>query len=477
MGILAGCAMTSGTDDALFALSPLDGRYRARTAPLGELLSEYGLIHARVRVELAWFRALAAARDIPECPALTSAAAGTLDAIERDFDAQAAARVKAIEATTNHDVKAVEYYLKERFAAVPELAGAGEFLHFACTSEDINNLAWGLILLEARREVLLPAMTCIVTMLGELARRCADLPMLARTHGQAATPTTLGKELAVFAARLERGCRRFEAVALSGKLNGATGNYNAHHVACPQVDWPALSRKVVEELGLDWLALSTQIEPHDGVAELLDALAGCNTVMIDLCRDLWSYIGFGYFRQRLVEGEIGSSTMPHKVNPIDFENAEGNLGLANALARHLAGKLPISRMQRDLTDSTAQRALGTVFGHSLVAYAAIERGLGKLEVTRERLAEDLDAHWEVLGEAAQTLMRKYGVEKPYETLKAATRGKALNRDTWQGVVAELPLPAEARKALEALTPSAYIGLAAELVREYCPGAEPGSGDA
>ncbi|MGH8225670.1 MAG: adenylosuccinate lyase [Gammaproteobacteria bacterium] len=469
--------MTSGTDDALFALSPLDGRYRARSAPLGELLSEYGLIRARVQVELAWFRALAAAADIPECPALTPAAAKTLDAIERDFDAQAAARVKAIEATTNHDVKAVEYYLKERFASVPELAAAGEFLHFACTSEDINNLAWGLILRETRRDVLSPAFARIVATLGKLARRCADLPMLARTHGQPATPTTLGKELAVFAARLDRGRKRFDAVALSGKLNGATGNYNAHCVAYPGTNWPTLSRKVVEGLRLDWLALSTQIEPHDNVAELLDALAGCNTVLIALCRDLWNYIGFGYFRQRLVEGEIGSSTMPHKVNPIDFENAEGNLGLANALARHLADKLPISRMQRDLTDSTAQRALGTVFGHSLVACAAIERGLGKLEVAPERLAEDLDAHWEVLGEAAQTLMRKHGVEKPYETLKTATRGKALNRDTWQNVVATLPLPAAARKELEALTPSAYIGLAAELVRDYCPDSKPDSGNA
>ncbi|MGH8225854.1 MAG: adenylosuccinate lyase [Gammaproteobacteria bacterium] len=469
--------MTSGTDDALFALSPLDGRYRARSAPLGELLSEYGLIRARVQVELAWFRALAAAADISECPALTPAAAKMLDAIEHDFDAQAAARIKAIEATTNHDVKAVEYYLKERFEPVPELAQAGEFLHFACTSEDINNLAWGLLLQQARRDVLSPALARIAATLAELARHCAELPMLARTHGQPATPTTLGKELAVFAARLERGRRRFDTVALSGKLNGATGNYNAHRVAYPKADWPALSRQVVEELGLDWLALTTQIEPHDNVAELLDALAGCNTVLIALCRDLWSYIGFGYFRQRLVEGEIGSSTMPHKVNPIDFENAEGNLGLANALARHLADKLPISRMQRDLTDSTAQRALGTVFGHSLVACTAIERGLGKLEIAPERLAEDLDAHWEVLGEAAQTLMRKHGVEKPYETLKAATRGKALNRDTWQDVAAALPLPAAARKELEALTPSAYIGLAAELVRDYCPESESGAKDA
>ncbi|MGH8273857.1 MAG: adenylosuccinate lyase [Gammaproteobacteria bacterium] len=460
--------MTSQADDALFALSPLDGRYRARTTPLRERLSEYGLVRARVRVEIAWFRALAAAPDVPECPALSSAATQALEAIEQDFDAVAATRVKAIEARTNHDVKAVEYYLKERFAAIPELAAASEFIHFACTSEDINNLAWGLILDEARRDVLLPALRHIAYALADLAETEAATAMLARTHGQPATPTTLGKEVAVFAARFERACRRFESVRLTGKLNGATGNFNAHHVAYPKVDWPGLSRRLVEGLGLDWSALTTQIEPHDGTAELLDALAGANTILVDLCRDVWHYISLGYFRQRLAEGEVGSSTMPHKVNPIDFENAEGNLGIANALARHLAGTLPVSRMQRDLTDSTSQRALGTVFGHTLVALSSLERGLGKLEVARENIAEDLDRHWEVLGEAAQTLMRKYGVEKPYETLKAATRGKALDRKRWQVVVAELPLPPEAQKTLEALTPATYIGLAAQLVRNYRP---------
>ncbi|MGH8162005.1 MAG: adenylosuccinate lyase [Gammaproteobacteria bacterium] len=460
--------MIAATDDALLALSPLDGRYRERTAPLRALLSEYGLIQARVRVEFAWFRALAAAPEIPECPTLTPASTKALEAIEQGFDAQAATHVKAIEATTNHDVKAVEYYLKEQFTTVPELAAASEFIHFACTSEDINNLAWGLVLNEARSSVIAPALTHIVATLDKLAHSEADTAMLARTHGQAATPTTLGKELAVFATRLERARRRFCSIRLTGKLNGATGNFNAHHVAYPKADWPAISRRVVEGLGLDWLALTTQIEPHDGAAELLDALAACNSVLTDFCRDAWHYVSLGYFRQRMVAGEIGSSTMPHKVNPIDFENSEGNFGLANALARHLADKLPVSRLQRDLTDSTTQRALGTVFGHTLVALTSLERGLGKLEVARERIAEELGSHWEVLGEAAQTLMRKHGVEKPYETLKAATRGRALDRATWQAVVADLPLPPEARKTLETLTPATYTGLAAALVRRYRP---------
>jgi adenylosuccinate lyase len=459
----------SHTNPELFALSPLDGRYASRVTPLRELLSEYGLIRARIRVELAWFRALSAAPEIGECPALSTEAGAALECIEHDFDATAAARIKAIETTTNHDVKAVEYYLKEQFAAVPELAAAGEFVHFACTSEDINNLAWALLLTQARREVLAPAMGRIVDTLAATARNHAETPMLARTHGQPATPTTLGKEMATLAARLKRQRQRFEQVTLTAKLNGASGNYNAHVSAYPTVDWPALSRQVVEGLGLEWLALTTQIEPHDGVAELLDALASFNTVLVDLCRDIWSYVSLGYFRQCLVEGEIGSSTMPHKVNPIDFENAEGNLGLANALARYLAGSLPVSRMQRDLTDSTSQRALGTVCGHSLVAYASVERGLGKLEVASERLAADLDHHWEVLGEAAQTLMRRYGVEAPYETLKAATRGRKLDCDTWCEIVTRLPLPATARKELEALTPATYTGLAAELTRCYGPG--------
>ncbi|MDN5863647.1 MAG: adenylosuccinate lyase [Gammaproteobacteria bacterium] len=450
--------------EALFALSPLDGRYRSRTEELREVLSEFGLMRARVRVELAWFRALAEAEDIPECPPPSAGAEAALDAIERNFDGKAAARIKAIETVTNHDVKAVEYYLKECFAAVPELAGAGEFIHFACTSEDINNLSWGLVLNEACKQVVLPHFASVLGSLDALADAEADTSMLARTHGQAATPTTLGKEIAVVAVRLERAAKRIEAIGLGGKINGATGNFNAHCVAYPQVDWPALSRRVVENLGLEWRPLTTQIEPHDSVAELLDAIAAANTVLIDVCRDIWSYISFGYFRQRLVQGEVGSSTMPHKVNPIDFENAEGNFGIANALARYLAGSLPISRMQRDLTDSTAQRALGTVFGHTLVALTSLVRGLGKLEVAHDRLAEELDAHWEVLGEAAQTLMRKHGVDKPYETLKTATRGKALDRTTWQAVVAQLPLPDAARRELEALTPDAYTGLAARLAR-------------
>ncbi len=456
--------MNPETDDALLALSPLDGRYRARTTPLREVLSEYGLIGARVRVELAWFRALAAEPGIPECPPLSTAAEKALESIEGGFNAASAARIKAIEATTNHDVKAVEYFLKERFAGLPELNATAEFLHFACTSEDINNLAYGLMLAEARSGILLPRMRFIINELNVVSDKYSSTAMLGRTHGQAATPTTLGKEFAVFAARLESRLRRFNAVALNGKINGATGNYNAHVAAYPKVDWPALARRVVEGLGLAWTPLTTQIEPHDAVAEFLDALAGFNTVLVDLCRDLWQYVSLGYFSQRLVKGEIGSSTMPHKVNPIDFENAEGNLGLANALARHLADTLPISRLQRDLTDSTAQRALGTVLGHTLVALVSIERGLARLEAVPERLAADLDAHWEVLGEAAQTLMRKHGVTKPYETLKAATRGRALDRATWLRVVAELPLPADAREALEQLTPATYLGLAPELAR-------------
>ena len=461
--------MSPEFNDALFALSPLDGRYRTRTGGLREILSEYGLIRARVRVELAWFRILAEAPDIAECPPLTAVARAALDRIEDEFDAGAAARIKAIEATTNHDVKAVEYYLKECFATVPDLARASEFLHFACTSEDINNLAWGLLLREARHTVMLPSMKEVVETLGSLAGRCADMAMLARTHGQPATPTTLGKELATVAVRLDRQCERFAAVTLTGKFNGATGNFNAHCVAYPDVDWPGLSQRMVESLGLTWLPLTTQIEPHDGVAEFLDAVAGFNTVLVDLCRDVWSYVSLGYFRQRLVEGEIGSSTMPHKVNPIDFENAEGNLGLASALARHLSDKLPVSRMQRDLTDSTTQRALGTVLGHCAVALAAVGRGLGKLEPEPERLAADLDQHWEVLGEAAQTLMRRYGVEAPYETLKEATRGRALDRGNWQDVVSRLPLPPDARRTLETLTPATYLGLAPQLARRYGPG--------
>ncbi len=458
--------MDSPNDDALLALSPLDGRYRGRVSALREILSEFGLIRARVRVELAWFRALAETPEITECPPLTPAARNAIDQIERTFDPAAAARVKAIEATTNHDVKAVEYFLKDSFASIADLADAREFIHFACTSEDINNLAWGTILEEARRDALLAPMGRICSTLDAMAERFADLPMLARTHGQPATPTTLGKELATLAARLGRQRKRIADVRLTGKLNGATGNYNAHYVSYPDVDWPALSCRVVEGLGLAWVPLTTQIEPHDCLAELLDAICGFNTVLVDLCRDLWSYISLGHFRQRLIKGEIGSSTMPHKVNPIDFENAEGNLGIANALARHLAASLPISRMQRDLTDSTSQRALGTVFGHTLVALAAVERGLGRLDADAESIAADLDRHWEVLGEAAQTLMRRYGVEAPYETLKEATRGRALDRGSWAEVVSRLPLPPAARRALETLTPARYLGLAPELVRRY-----------
>ncbi len=463
--IESGIMPAEPSTDALFALSPLDGRYRSRTTELRDKLSEYGLIHARVRVELAWFRALAAAPDIAECPALSDAAAEQLAGIEKNFDGVAALRIKEIEASTNHDVKAVEYYLKEQFAELPELHKASEFLHFACTSEDINNLAWGLALNDAREKVLLPHFRTILDKLDALANAEADTAMLARTHGQAATPTTLGKEVAVMAARLERGLKRFASVVPGGKLNGATGNFNAHVVAYPKVDWPALSRQVVEELGLDWRALTTQIEPHDATGEMLDALAGVNTVLIDLARDVWSYISLGYFRQRLVEGEVGSSTMPHKVNPIDFENAEGNFGVANALLGHFSEKLPISRWQRDLSDSTVLRAMGEAFGHVRIGFVALKQGLGKLEIDPERIRADLEASWEVLAEAIQTVMRRHGLPEPYEQLKALTRGKGITGEALRTFIASLELPQAERERLLALTPAGYAGLAADLARD------------
>ncbi|HUH95695.1 MAG TPA: adenylosuccinate lyase [Casimicrobiaceae bacterium] len=450
---------------ALTALSPLDGRYRQKVAALARHFSEYGLIRNRIRVELAWLQALADESGVPELPAFSPVARQALGRAVSEFATGDAERVKAIERATNHDVKAVEYWLKERFASEPEIARGSEFIHFACTSEDINNLAYALMLAEARSEVLLPAMRGLIADLRRLAHAHAELPMLGRTHGQPATPTTLGKEMANTVARLERALPAFAEGRLSGKINGAVGNYNAHRVAYPGVDWQSVARRLVTALGLDFNAYTTQIEPHDDLAALFDALARINTIVIDLDRDVWGYVSLGYFRQHAKQGEVGSSTMPHKVNPIDFENSEGNLGLANALLRHLADKLPVSRWQRDLTDSTVLRNVGVAFGHSLLGYLSCRQGLTKLAVDPARLAADLDANWEVLAEAIQTVLRRYGAPEPYEQLKALTRGKrGITRETLHGFIDGLALPEDAKRRLKALTPATYIGDAAELAK-------------
>jgi len=450
---------------ALTAISPLDGRYATKLAPLSAHFSEFALIRDRVRVEVAWLLALGDEPGIPEVPPFSGQAREALLAAADGFAVADAARVKAIERTTNHDVKAVEYWLKERFAAVPEIARVAEFFHFACTSEDINNLAYGIALANARRDVLLPALEGIAATLRALAHTQAAQPMLARTHGQPATPTTLGKEMANVAARLARAIAALAHVPVKGKMNGAVGNYNAHRVAYPGVDWERLAAKVVAGLGLELNPYTTQIEPHDATAEYCDALARANTILIDLDRDVWGYVALGYFRQKVKEGEVGSSTMPHKVNPIDFENSEGNLGVANALLRHLADKLPVSRWQRDLTDSTVLRNLGVALGHSLLGYVSLQQGLGKLAVDPARLAADLDANWEVLAEPIQTVMRRYGVANPYEQLKALTRGKGgITRDSLHAFIDGLAIPGEAKAALRALTPAGYVGDAEALAR-------------
>ncbi len=455
----------SAAHAALTALCPLDGRYAAKVAVLGEHFSEYGLIRHRVRVELAWLVALADEPGIRELAPLSAQARAAIDEAAAAFAPQDAARVKEIERTTNHDVKAVEYWLKERFAGVPEIAGSAEFIHFACTSEDINNLAHGLALAQAREHVLLPALRAIAGDLRSMAHENAAVPMLSRTHGQAATPTTLGKEIANVLARLERQIAGLAHVPVKGKANGAVGNYNAHLAAYPEVDWERLSARVVTGLGLEFNPYTTQIEPHDYMAELFDAVARANTILIDLDRDVWGYVSLGYFRQRVKEGEVGSSTMPHKVNPIDFENSEGNLGLANSLLRHLAEKLPISRFQRDLTDSTVLRNMGVALGYSLLGWSSLRQGLGKLTVDASRMAADLDANWEVLAEPIQTVMRRYGVESPYEQLKALTRGKTgMTRESLHAFIAGLEIPEDAKARLLALSPATYIGRAAELAR-------------
>jgi len=449
---------------SLTAVSSVDGRYAEHTAGLREIFSEYGLIRYRVMVEIRWFQALADCDDIPQLSALSESANAYLTDLLENFGLEAAQRVKAIEATTSHDVKAVEYYLKECFAQHQELQTRSEFLHFACTSEDINNLAYALMLNDARQQVFLPVFAEIEGLLSSKAGEYAELSMLSRTHGQTASPTTLGKEFSNVIARLQRQAKLFEQQPILGKINGAVGNFNAHITACPQVDWPEFTREFVQTLGLEWNPWTTQIEPHDWMAEIFHTLSRYNTVLIDLCRDIWAYISIGYFSQKTMAGEIGSSTMPHKVNPIDFENAEGNLGVANALLGHLATKLPVSRWQRDLTDSTVLRTIGSAAGHAVIAYTSLLKGLAKLQVNEARLAQDLDNSWEVLAEPIQTVMRLYGIENAYEQLKALTRGKAISAVVLAEFVQALDIPAQAKRQLLDLTPAGYTGNAAEMAR-------------
>jgi adenylosuccinate lyase len=451
---------------ALTALSPLDGRYQARVAPLRDLFSEYALIRFRVRVEVEWLKALAAEPHITEVKRFSARTISQLDDLVKHFGEADAQAVKAIEARTNHDVKAIEYFLKERLGGNEEIARVAEFIHFACTSEDVNNLCHALMLEESRANVMLPALHAIIAKLKSAAHALAEVPMLAHTHGQAASPTTLGKELANVAARLDRARGKLASVTLLGKANGAVGNYNAHLAAFPDVDWERFSRDFVTGLGLEFNPYTIQIEPHDAMAELLDAYARINTILLDLDRDIWGYIALGYFRQKLKAGEVGSSTMPHKVNPIDFENSEGNLGIANALLRHMSEKLPVSRWQRDLTDSTVLRNLGVALGHTLLAYDSCLRGLDKLEENRARLDADLEANWEVLAEPIQTVMRRYGIADAYEQLKELTRGRqGITRETLHAFIKGLSgLPDAERERLLAMTPHTYIGMAAELAR-------------
>ena len=449
----------------LTAVSPLDGRYSRKAAALRPIFSEFGLIRFRVMVEIRWLQALADDPEISEVPPLSVDAREVLNGILQTFSEADAARVKEIERTTNHDVKAVEYFLKERVAHHDELAARSEFIHFACTSEDINNLAYALMIREGRERVLLPALQGVMGKLTAMAHQLAEVPMLSRTHGQPASPTTVGKELANVVYRLRRQFEQLAAQPILGKINGAVGNYNAHLAAYPNVNWPAFAQQFVTGLGLEWNPYTTQIEPHDWIAELFDAMARTNTLLIDLARDVWGYISLGYFRQKVVAGEVGSSTMPHKVNPIDFENAEGNLGLANALLGHMARKLPVSRWQRDLTDSTVLRNVGVGFGYTAIALDALQRGLDKLEVDEARLREDLDANWEVLAEPIQTVMRRYGIDNPYEKLKALTRGARVDEATLRSFVAALDIPEEARLQLLALTPWTYLGNAVEQARD------------
>ena len=450
---------------SLLAVSPLDGRYAAKVEGLRPIFSEFGLMQRRVLVEIRWLIAFSEEAGIAEVAPFPPAARAALQALADDFSIADGERIKAIEGETNHDVKAVEYFIKERISGNPQLAAAREFVHFACTSEDINNLAYALMLRDARERVLLPALDQLRQQLHDMAGAFAAQPMLSRTHGQTASPTTLGKEIANVLARLDRQRAQIAGVELLGKINGAVGNYNAHVVAYPDVDWPAFARRFVESLGLAFNAYTTQIEPHDCIAELGDACRRSNTILIDLCRDIWGYISLGYFRQTLKAGEVGSSTMPHKVNPIDFENAEGNFGIANALFEHFSAKLPISRWQRDLTDSTVLRALGTAFGHTQIALDALRKGLAKLQIDARRLDADLDANWEVLAEAVQTVMRRQGLPNPYEQLKALTRGQGISRESMRVFIETLDLPEADKRRLLEMTPAGYSGLAEQLARK------------
>lgn len=452
------------TDHTLLALSPTDGRYAAKVNALRPIFSEYGLIKARVYVEIEWLIALADEPNIVELPAFTQAQCKLLRQIASAFTTEHASRIKTIESTTNHDVKAVEYFIKEQLENQPELSQAKEFVHFACTSEDINNLSYSLMLKQGRDEVLLTQLIALQEKLHDLSTRNAGQSMLSRTHGQTASPTTLGKEMANVLARLNRQVKQLKQIEMLGKINGAVGNYNAHVVAYPEVDWPQFAKRFVESLGLEFNPYTTQIEPHDGIAELCDVMRRSNIILIDCCRDIWGYISLGYFKQQLKDGEVGSSTMPHKVNPIDFENAEGNFGIANSLLGHFAEKLPISRWQRDLTDSTVLRALGTGFAHTLIALDSLIKGLGKLQTNPERLHADLDAAWEVLAEPVQTVMRRYGLPNPYEQLKALTRGQGITKASMQAFIQQLEIPGSAKLVLLELSPESYIGHAEHLAQ-------------
>lgn len=455
--------MSNDSFSALTALSPLDGRYQSKVESLRPLLSEAGFMHHRVIVEIEWLKALANA-GFSELPAFSASALEKLEAIKTSFSTADAQRIKEFEATTNHDVKAVEYFIKEKFEADAELQAASEFVHFACTSEDINNMSHALMLKATREQVLVPTLQKVAAVLRGYAHQFASIPLMSRTHGQPASPTTLGKEFANVVHRLERAITTIEQVELPAKMNGAVGNYNAHLSAYPEFDWENLSKTLIEGLGLTFNPYTIQIEPHDGIAALMDAVARANTILIDLNRDIWGYISLGYFKQKLKAGEVGSSTMPHKVNPIDFENAEGNLGMSNAVCKHLSEKLPISRWQRDLTDSTVLRNLGVGLGYAILAYESCLRGLGKLELNEQAIAEDIDNAWELLAEPVQTVMRRYGLPKPYEQLKELTRGKGITQDALQGFIAQLAIPNHEKERLLAMTPANYLGKAVELAK-------------
>lgn len=451
--------------NALTALSPIDGRYQDKAGALRGIFSEFGLLKFRVTVEVRWLQKLAASAQIQEVPFLSAQANDYLDGIVDNFSLQDAQRIKEIERTTNHDVKAVEYFLKEKSAALPELAAVSEFIHFACTSEDINNLSHALMLKTAREEVILPQWQTLIDEITRLAQEYKSIPLLSRTHGQPASPSTVGKEMANVVYRLKRQFRQLQQVDILGKINGAVGNYNAHLSAYPEIDWHAFSEAFVTSLGISWNPYTTQIEPHDYIAEFFDAVARFNTIIIDFDRDLWGYIALNHFKQRTIAGEIGSSTMPHKVNPIDFENSEGNLGLANAVMAHLGAKLPVSRWQRDLTDSTVLRNLGVGLGYCLIAYAATCKGISKLEVNESHLRDELNQNWEVLAEPIQTVMRRYGIEKPYEKLKELTRGKRVDAQAMREFIDKLAIPEQEKARLRQLTPATYIGAAVELVEK------------